>query len=158
VFLMTQEVYGNCPKYIQQRRLTSVAVPETAALRTTTLDVRQRSRIAASDTLFIATFHPQGGADASHRGGPPGFVRVLDESRLTFPDYPGNNMFNTLGNLVAAPRAGLLVPDFESGSALQISGRATVEWMGTTAAVRFAIDAVIETPAGIRGRLAGPRR
>jgi predicted pyridoxine 5'-phosphate oxidase superfamily flavin-nucleotide-binding protein len=55
----------------------------------------------------MASFHPRGGADASHRGGRAGFVRVLDEDRLAFADYPGNNMFNTFVNLIEYPRAGL---------------------------------------------------
>jgi uncharacterized protein len=160
IVLTVEQVYGNCPKYIHPRQVDG-AEPDlegAAVTRSTSLDARQQRAVAAADTLFIASHHPEGGADVSHRGGPRGFVEVAGPRELVFADYPGNNMFNTLGNLVAAPRAGLLVPDFESGSALQISGRATVEWMGTTAAVRFAIDAVIETPAGIRGRLAGPRR
>jgi uncharacterized protein len=102
----TSEVYSNCPQYIRP-----LPAPTTHP--------------HSADTFFIATAHPTAGADVSHRGGPPGFVQV-DGNRLTWPDYPGNNMFNTLGNLVANPRCGLLFVDFESGTTLQLRGTATV--------------------------------
>ena len=122
LFLLVDEVYGNCPKYIQKRRIvedqddpSDVARP--SPVRTgSSLDVRQRALVASADTLFMATWHPQGGADASHRGGRPGFVRVLGDSTLELSDYPGNNMFNTLGNLTGHPRVGLLFVDFETGN------------------------------------------
>ena len=96
----TSEVYSNCPQYIH-------------------------TQPTPSDTFFIATAHPTHGADVSHRGGPPGFVQV-EGNRLTWPDYPGNNMFNTLGNLVVNPRCGLLFVDFERGTTRQLRGFATV--------------------------------
>jgi hypothetical protein len=90
-----------------------------------------------ADTLFIASASarrvvPGGaeGVDVSHRGGPPGFIGIDDGPgglRLTLPDYLGNFFFNTLGNLLAWPLAGLLVPDHEDGSLLQLVARATVE-------------------------------
>ena len=61
------------------------------------------------------------GADISHRGGRPGFVRV-DGDVLTIPDFRGNRYFNTLGNLIAEPRASLLFVDFETGDLLQLQG------------------------------------
>jgi hypothetical protein len=120
-----RQLYGNCPKYIQ-RREPEADVPATPSVPriATRLDARQREWIATADTLFIASFHPEGGADASHRGGMPGFVRVLEPGRLTFPDYPGNAMFNTLGNLLEYPRAGLLLVDFTTGDVLQLTGTA----------------------------------
>ena len=92
-----------------------------------------------------------------HRGGPRGFLRV-DGGDLWWPDYPGNNMFNSLGNLATDPSAALLVPDFGTGRTLHLSGTATVEWTeaGTGAAdeltgrrVRFHPTAVVtgEHPA-----------
>ncbi|MBK7951356.1 MAG: pyridoxamine 5'-phosphate oxidase family protein [Deltaproteobacteria bacterium] len=65
---------------------------------------------------------PHRAVDVSHRGGRPGFVRV-EGNRLTIPDFAGNLHFNTLGNLIANPRAGLLFVDFDSGDLLQLSGR-----------------------------------
>lgn len=150
VFVLTDQVYGNCPKYIQRRRLAGDAVSRRGpAVRSTGLDERQRAWISSADTLFIASFHPAGGADASHRGGNPGFVRVQDERRLVIPDYPGNAMFNTLGNLIEYPRAGLLFLDFASGDTLQLTGRAELR-PGPARAVAFEVDEVRETPAGHR--------
>src|SRR4030095_14952481 len=74
------------------------------ARRTTALTESQRLAIERADTLFIASVHADAGADASHRGGQPGFVRGLGERRLVSPDYAGNNMFQTLGNIAAPTR------------------------------------------------------
>ena len=140
-----RQVYGNCPKYIQLREAEAdaVAVPEAPRV-TSRLDARQRATIGNADTLFIASFHPDGGADASHRGGFPGFVRVIADDELVFPDYPGNAMFNTLGNLAEYPQAGLLFVDFTTGDVLQITARAHVE---SDFAVRLDVDEVRETRA-----------
>ena len=145
LFVVPEEVYGNCPKYIAKRRLVTVSSePRHAASRSTTLSESQRRWLEGTDTLFLATFHAETGADASHRGGTPGFLRVLDDSLLELPDYPGNNMFNSLGNLVVYPRAGLLVVDFATGDLLQLTGSAEVQ--GTVERrVRFEIDEVLET-------------
>jgi predicted pyridoxine 5'-phosphate oxidase superfamily flavin-nucleotide-binding protein len=133
------EAFGNCQKYIQVRIVNdaSPAAPAGAATATgapvppsTALSDEQQRWIASADTFFIASAHPEGGADASHRGGPPGFVQVLDPRRLRFPDYAGNNMFQTLGNLEIDPRAGLVFVDFEAGRTLQVTGRTRVIWDG----------------------------
>ena len=78
--------------------------------------------------MFIASAHVEGGADVSHRGGNPGFVRVIDARTLLIPDYAGNTMFQTLGNLQANPQAGLLLIDFASGGWLQMAGTARIIW------------------------------
>jgi predicted pyridoxine 5'-phosphate oxidase superfamily flavin-nucleotide-binding protein len=87
--------------------------------------------VSAADTFFVATASgpgvPGGGVDISHRGGPPGFVRVEGEA-LLIPDYRGNRYFNTLGNLLLQPRAALLFVDFEGGGLLQLQGSAEVFW------------------------------
>lgn len=144
VFLLADQVYGNCPKYIQKRMLVAeVGVEEAAPVRSSTLDERQQFWVAGADTFFIASYHPDGGADASHRGGNPGFVRVLDAQRIAFPDYAGNNMFNTLGNLVGYPRAGLLFVDFGSGDLLQLTGRTELRFESGREVV-FEVEEVID--------------
>jgi hypothetical protein len=93
------------------------------------LDEQQRALVETADTFFVASRHPDGGADASHRGGRPGFVAVSEQGAVvSFPDYPGNNMFQTLGNLAVVPAAGLLFIDWTSGRTLQITGQAVVIW------------------------------
>jgi uncharacterized protein len=155
IVLSTRQVYGNCPQYIQARAVTGDREVSPALARFgKKLNRRQRRSIEQADTLFIATDHPQSGADASHRGGRPGFVCVENENRLLFSDYRGNNMFNTLGNIVSNPRTGLLFPDFQSGSALQLSGNARVLWddprmkqfEGAQRLVEFDVERTIELP------------
>ena len=126
--IQAKEVYANCPKYIQKRNLDeSDAVTGPAEIRRGLgLDDELWERITTADTFFTATAHPERGADASHRGGRPGFVRRIDGSTLEFEDYSGNNLFNTLGNLVVNPKMGLLFVDFELGDTLHLTGRTTL--------------------------------
>jgi predicted pyridoxine 5'-phosphate oxidase superfamily flavin-nucleotide-binding protein len=125
--IAVERAYGNCPRYITTRALAwtppAAARPETAS----GLDDEARATIARADTLFVASYADEGGraVDVSHRGGRPGFVGV-DGDTLVVPDFNGNKFFNTLGNLLANPRAGLLFVDFERGDLLQLSGRAEV--------------------------------
>jgi hypothetical protein len=94
--------------------------------------------IRAADTFFIATAYAGDeagnpmphGADVSHRGGKPGFVRIDDERTLTVPDFAGNFYFNTLGNVLREPRAGLLFMDFASGDLLYLACRAEILFDG----------------------------
>ncbi|MER7505269.1 pyridoxamine 5'-phosphate oxidase family protein [Nonomuraea pusilla] len=124
----TEQVYANCPKYIQTREPT--ADPGTPGVlgRGAALTPRHLAWIERADTFFVATRAAGLGADVSHRGGNPGFVRVTGARSLTFPDYQGNGMFMTLGNLELDPAAGLLFPDWETGETLHLTGRARVDW------------------------------
>jgi predicted pyridoxine 5'-phosphate oxidase superfamily flavin-nucleotide-binding protein len=152
IFVRTQEVYSNCPKYIQVREEEHPPplAPATSR-RAHSLDPGQRGWIRRADTFFVASFHPEAGADASHRGGIPGFVRV-ESDRLVWPDYQGNSMYNTLGNIAAYPRAGLVFPDFETGATLQLTGRAEIDWdpahaqaiAGAQRLIAFGIEEVVE--------------
>jgi predicted pyridoxine 5'-phosphate oxidase superfamily flavin-nucleotide-binding protein len=129
-----EQAYGNCPQYIQQRVLApdeAGSTSEAEVARSAALSAEDAALIARADTLLFGTTHPDRGNDASHRGGPVGFVRVVDEHRLWWPDYPGNNLFNSFGNLAVDPTAALLFVDFPTGRALHLSGRARVEWANT---------------------------
>ena len=155
VLVHVRQVYANCPKYIQARRWDWVAdglQVQTKSRRARSLTERQQRLIHEADTFFIASSHQEGGADASHRGGNPGFVQVVNESRLTWPDYSGNGMFQTLGNITAHPLAGLLFMDFESGSTLHLTGRARIVWdtdriapfPGAERLIEYDIEEVVE--------------
>jgi uncharacterized protein len=126
-----EQAYGNCPKYIQQRRLRIESVhPDTDRSQLfcgEALRPEDVSLVQAADTFFLGTTHPDYGNDASHRGGPAGFVRVAHD-HLWWPDYPGNNMFNSFGNLTIDPTAALLFVDFRRGTTLQLSGTGAVRW------------------------------
>lgn len=148
------QVVANCPKYITERRPTldpdaGEARASAGADTATRLSHAQRTWVAEADTFFLATAS-EGGADASHRGGDPGFVEVVDDRHLMWPDYAGNAMFLSFGNLEVQPRAGLLFVDWEGGATLQVTGTARVEW-GAAArfpeaerAVAFDVDHVVE--------------
>jgi predicted pyridoxine 5'-phosphate oxidase superfamily flavin-nucleotide-binding protein len=161
ITLHARQVYSNCPRYIQEREipeLQKIAAPQSGP-RGTELNAAQAAWIERADTLFIATAHPVYGADASHRGGMPGFVRVESSRRLAIPDYDGNRMFNTLGNIAADPHTGLLFPDFVTGNALMLTGRARVIWDASRAAqftgaqrvVEYEIDETLELQGALPG-------
>jgi predicted pyridoxine 5'-phosphate oxidase superfamily flavin-nucleotide-binding protein len=135
--IRVQQSFGNCPKYIQARsgrpRLDSG--PALEPRMASQLGDREVSFIAEADTFFIASRSAQldlaessQGLDVSHRGGFPGFVRVVSPTELCFPDFSGNLLFNTLGNLETDARAGLLFIDFQSGRMLHVIGRARIRW------------------------------
>jgi uncharacterized protein len=127
--IAVEQLYGNCTQYIQKRVLEELRQHHQAEpSESTTLSPDQQDFINHADTFFLASRHPQLGADASHRGGLPGFVRATTPNRISFPDYSGNHMFNTLGNIAANPSVGMLFVDFLSGRTLQITGRAAVDW------------------------------
>jgi uncharacterized protein len=125
-----EQAFGNCPQYIHQRVLAqddSRQHDPGDIRRGAALSPADTELIRAADTFFLGTTNPERGADTSHRGGAPGFVRV-DGDRLWWPDYPGNNLFNSFGNLAVDPEASLLFFDFDTGRTLQLSGTAVVEW------------------------------
>jgi predicted pyridoxine 5'-phosphate oxidase superfamily flavin-nucleotide-binding protein len=155
IVLTVEEAFGNCPKFIQRRLPTGPLEPARVSGHKFghELDPEQVRSVSRADTFFIASAHHERGADASHRGGRPGFVEVSGDGReLVFPDYAGNRMFQTLGNLTADPRAGLLFLDWESGAALQLTGRAEIvwdrsevaAWPGAERLVRIGVEAVHE--------------
>lgn len=134
--IAAEQVYANCPKYIQRRSPQHRTAPGTphAVAAGPALSIAQQLAVATADTFFIATAGPDGRVDASHRGGNPGFLQVLGPDRLQWPEYAGNSMFMTLGNLELDPRAGLLLPDFDTGGALLITGEARTDWSARAAA------------------------
>jgi predicted pyridoxine 5'-phosphate oxidase superfamily flavin-nucleotide-binding protein len=152
--IRADQAYGNCPQYIHQRHPDDgalAATPSAGAHRATTLSLADREFISAADTFFFGTTHPSRGSDASHKGGPAGFVRVDSETHLSWPDLPGNNMFNSFGNLAVDDEAALLFVDFDSGATLHLSGAAGLRWTPPEAPdqiagrqVEFTVAAVVE--------------
>ncbi|MDB5813829.1 MAG: hypothetical protein JWN23_946 [Rhodocyclales bacterium] len=143
VTLGIQQSFGNCPKYIQARQpvFDAARVPGPARI-SAGLGPQAVRLIEQADTFFIASAHSEAardasgngaagtqrahGVDVSHRGGKPGFVRVDANGMLTVPDFRGNFFFNTLGNLLIHPKAGLLFIDFSSGDLLQLDVHADI--------------------------------
>lgn len=165
--LALDQSFGNCPQYIQTRNPAFIRDPRDhgfapESLRSAELDEESVAQIAAADTFFIASVAPNDGeaddgearalgADISHRGGKPGFVRVDDSRTLTIPDFAGNLFFNTFGNILLNPRTGLLFPDFATGDVLILAGEAEIIFEGAEIAafrgaerlLRFRLDHAI---------------
>jgi uncharacterized protein len=160
----TDQVFANCGRYISDREGTLLAPRPARVSSGTELSGDQMDLVRGADTFFIGTCHPDGAADASHRGGNPGFVQVDSPDTLRWPDYDGNAMFMTLGNLALDPRVGLLFLDWAEGTALQVSGRAVLDWRPESAAllpgaqrvVRMSIDAVQQTEHAVPMRWTPP--
>lgn len=139
-FGMTTEIhqsFGNCPQYIQRRSVHPAVRAGGATEPLTALDDEALALIEVADTFFVASRSrwgraEQGGADISHRGGQPGFVRV-DGETLLIPDFRGNHYFNTLGNFLGEPRGALLFIDFERGDLLQLQGQVEIDWSDSAA-------------------------
>lgn len=170
--------FGNCPQYIQGRAWEAAAQAPagTQPWRGVELDAAAQALVAASDTFFIASANQQpdqapaaqraqaAGADVSHRGGKAGFVRIDDARTLTVPDFVGNFYFNTIGNLLLHPRAGLLFIDFEQGTMLHVAARAEIIWDGPEVAaftgaqrlMRFHIERVIRLDHALPLRWSAP--
>ena len=153
------QAFGNCPQYIQARNFELLPEIDTIGEVRTIRPVSRIDGIAAdiitkSDNFYIATHYSEDsddtshGADVSHRGGKPGFVRIENDRELTFPDFVGNYHFNTIGNIALNPRAGLLFIDFQSGDLLYVTGTAEVIWdseeqhafVGAERLVSFTLD------------------
>lgn len=131
------QAFGNCPQYIQTRELEKIdenRLEKTIIKPIKQFDNETKTLIQNSDTFFVASYikketgNASEGVDVSHRGGRPGFVRVDDDLTLTIPDYLGNFHFNTLGNFLLTPKAGLLFPDFENGHLLSLTGTVEILW------------------------------
>ena len=127
------QAFGNCPQYIQSRDVQWVSgdfslpkIDKFSQLPSSAVELIRRA-----DTFFVASSiaasqgDKSAGVDVSHRGGRPGFVRVQGNT-LTIPDYRGNKHFNTLGNFVLNPKAGLVFPDFAQADLLQVVGDVTL--------------------------------
>ncbi|KAI1632710.1 hypothetical protein F4809DRAFT_645194 [Biscogniauxia mediterranea] len=139
--IQVEESLGNCPKYLNKKHISpQVPSPRLMSEGTgTPLSQRALDLIAKADLFFIASKHGNGSSmDTNHRGGAPGFLRVFRNRdgdnedgggggvTLVYPEYSGNRLYQTLGNLHSDPRAGLVIPDFETGDVLYLTGRAKV--------------------------------
>jgi uncharacterized protein len=128
LFIKVLESYPNCPKYIQRRKLTWEADKPIEIIDDSTGNLTSEAMeiVNHADTFFVGTIHPLKGLDASHRGGKPGFINLISKSELKIPDYVGNSMFNTLGNIFNNGLVGLLIPNFEKNKLLRVMGKASI--------------------------------
>jgi uncharacterized protein len=91
------------------------------------LSESDREFIERADMFFLATADEHGQPTCSYKGGDPGFVRVIDEQTIAFPNYDGNGMYLSMGNITLNPQVGLLFIDFEKGHRLRLNGVATID-------------------------------
>jgi len=93
------------------------------------IDDSDRAFIERMDMFFLATADAEGRPQCSYKGGEPGFVRVLDATTIAFPNYDGNGMYLSMGNLAVNPHVGLLFVDFtaQRPSRLRLNGVASVD-------------------------------
>jgi predicted pyridoxine 5'-phosphate oxidase superfamily flavin-nucleotide-binding protein len=123
------------------------------------LDAKFRSRwtlahvrpfLESVPMFFLATADREGRPQCSYKGGAPGFVRVLGEMELCFPNYDGNGMYLSLGNVLENPAVGLLFIDFTEPNRVRVSGRASISddaellasYPGAQLVVRVAVDEI----------------
>ena len=152
---------GNCPKYLNKKQIIpAIPKPElmadTLPLSNAALDLLDRA-----DLFFISSSHGTSNLGTNYRGGPRGFIRVFQNddlgSVLVYPEYSGNRLYQTLGNLSVTPKAGIVVPDLESGDLLYMT--ATTEILiGKDAATllprsNLAVKALIQAATFVRNGL-----
>lgn len=157
--MSVDQSFGNCSKYIHTRNMQynkKASIKESAhhTEKFSVLDNKMKGIICLADTFFVSSYvqanhYPEReGVDVSHRGGQPGFVTV-DGNTLTIPDYTGNHYFNTLGNFLVNPKAGLVFINFVTGDLLMLTGAVDVLWenapevtalKGAKRAWRFILD------------------
>jgi predicted pyridoxine 5'-phosphate oxidase superfamily flavin-nucleotide-binding protein len=94
------------------------------------IDADDKAFIESLDMFFLATADDQGRPDCSYKGGEPGFVRVLDEHTVAFPNYDGNGMYLSGGNILINPNVGMLFISFERGRRLRLNGVASIDEHG----------------------------
>jgi predicted pyridoxine 5'-phosphate oxidase superfamily flavin-nucleotide-binding protein len=113
-----------------QRRFDSTRLADSIQAVTIhdTLTDRDRAFIEARDMFFLATSDAEGNLDCSYKGGDPGFVRVLDEHTVAFPNYDGNGMFMSTGNILEAGHVGMLFVDWENQRRMRLNGVATIDF------------------------------
>lgn len=135
-----QESLGNCPKYLNKKAIRPHVPTPTLCPEDDTLPLSQAALdlLGRADIFFISSFDGRG-MDTNHRGGPPGFVRVVTNDNnntgdeddgggvsIIYPEYSGNRLYNTLGNVHERPLVGLCVPDFATGDVLHLTGEARI--------------------------------
>ena len=118
--------YHDGNRQLQDRFDTRRLADHLTGRVTETIGESQKEFIEKADMFFLATCDHRGLPTCSYKGGDPGFVQVLDERWLAFPNYDGNGKFQSMGNLLKNPNVGMLFVDFEGQQRLRLQGIATI--------------------------------
>jgi uncharacterized protein len=95
-----------------------------------TIDAEDKEFIESRDMFFLATVDSRGLPNCSYKGGDPGFVRVTDQQTIVFPNYDGNGMYLSMGNVAQTHQVGILFIDWENPKRLRLNGEASIEESG----------------------------
>ncbi|KAA8917176.1 hypothetical protein TRICI_000679 [Trichomonascus ciferrii] len=152
---------GNCPKYINKKAIEPCKPDPQLVSESSQLCPEALELLETADMFFISTSNGQSDMDTNIRGGSPGFCRLLSNESsgavVVYPEYSGNRLYQTLGNLQTTPKAGLCVPDFDTGDVLFLTGGTEV-LMGSEAAAllphsNVAVKILVTSAWFVRGGL-----
>lgn len=125
-----EQSLGNCPKYLNKKHISPARPKPRLVSKDPKLPVEAIKLINNADLFFISSSRGEYDMDTNHRGGPAGFVRVIsndsDGAVIVYPEYSGNRLYQSLGNMIVTPLAGLAFPDFDTGDILYITGRTEI--------------------------------
>ncbi|KAF2638712.1 oxidoreductase-like protein [Massarina eburnea CBS 473.64] len=142
-----EQSLGNCPKYLNQYKIQPTLLTSQLAYQGPALSAEAKSMILKSDMFFLSSTTDED-MDTNHRGGPQGFVRILSDTEIVYPEYSGNRLYQTLGNLQMNPKVGITFPDYETGdilyatgtSQILVSSDAAALLPGSNLALKFTLD------------------
>ncbi|KAF2633998.1 oxidoreductase-like protein [Macroventuria anomochaeta] len=120
-----EQSMGNCPKYVNQYEIKPALITPKLISEGPSLSPDGRALVDKADMFFLTTA-ASSDMDTNHRGGPPGFVRVISPTCIIYPEYSGNRLYQSLGNLQLNPLIGITFPDYETGDVLYTTGTAEV--------------------------------
>lgn len=122
------EIYSNCPKYISKKILSKkLKISTNKSIEIIPeIDYNLKKLISNLDTFFIASSHKEKGLDVSYKGGKKGFLKVKSKTQLEFDDLPGNNFFNSIGNIYTNPYINILIIDFENSITYHLKAKAKI--------------------------------
>ncbi|KAF1351470.1 oxidoreductase-like protein [Lizonia empirigonia] len=120
-----EQSMGNCPKYLNQYELEPALLAPELVSQGPSLSSEGKALIDRADMFFLSTAASTD-MDTNHRGGPPGFVRIISPTCIIYPEYSGNRLYQSLGNLQLNPHIGITFPDYETGDVLYTTGTAEV--------------------------------
>lgn len=120
-----EQSLGNCPKYLNQYKIRPALVTSKLISKSTELSAGAKDLITKADMFFLSSSTLED-MDTNHRGGPPGFTRILSDTEIVYPEYSGNRLYQTLGNLQMNPKIGITFPDYSTGDVLYITGTAAI--------------------------------
>ncbi|ORY17433.1 oxidoreductase-like protein [Clohesyomyces aquaticus] len=151
-----EQSLGNCPKYLNQYEIQPALVASKLVSQSPSLSAGAKTIISKADMFFLSSATDED-MDTNHRGGPPGFVRILSDTEIVYPEYSGNRLYQTLGNFQMNPKVGMVFPDYETGDVVYLTGRteiliknqAATLLPGSNLAIKIMIDEARHVESGL---------